>query len=42
MSRPVYLDYNSTTPTDPRVFEVMRRYALVDFGNPSSHEWHSD
>jgi len=40
MSRPVYLDYNSTTPTDPRVFEVMRRYALVDFGNPSSHHIH--
>jgi cysteine desulfurase len=37
MSRPVYLDFNATTPTDPRVFEAMQRYALVDFGNPSSH-----
>jgi cysteine desulfurase len=33
---PVYLDYNSTTPTDPRVLELMRRYALQDFGNPGS------
>ncbi len=37
MARPVYLDYNATTPTDPRVFEAMRRYTLLDFGNPSSH-----
>jgi cysteine desulfurase len=34
--QPVYLDYNATTPTDPRVFEAMRRYSLVDFGNASS------
>jgi cysteine desulfurase len=33
---PVYLDYNSTTPTDPRVVELMRHYALEDFGNPGS------
>jgi len=36
MERPVYLDYNATTPTDPRVFEAMRRYALLDYGNPGS------
>jgi cysteine desulfurase len=36
--RPVYLDYNATTPTDPRVFEAMRRYSLLDFGNPSSRQ----
>src|SRR5438309_995948 len=35
---PVYLDYNATTPTDPRVFEAMRRYSLVDFGNASSRQ----
>ena len=35
---PVYLDYNATTPTDPRVFEAMRRYSLQDFGNESSHQ----
>ena len=34
--KPTYLDYNATTPTDPRVVEVMRRYSLVDFGNASS------
>jgi cysteine desulfurase len=33
---PVYLDDHSTTPTDPRVVELMRRYALEDFGNPAS------
>jgi cysteine desulfurase len=33
---PVYLDYNATTPIDPRVAEAMRP-ALADvFGNPSS------
>jgi len=36
--KPVYLDYNATTPTDPRVFEAMRRYSLPEFGNASS--WH--
>jgi len=34
--QPTYLDYNATTPTDPRVVEAMRRYSLVDFGNASS------
>jgi cysteine desulfurase len=40
MSKPVYLDYNATTPTDPRVLEAMQRSALLDFGNPSSHHVH--
>jgi cysteine desulfurase len=35
---PVYLDFNATTPTDPRVFEAMRRYSLLDFGNASSRQ----
>ncbi len=34
--RPVYLDYNATTPTDPRVFDAMTPYLAVEFGNPSS------
>jgi cysteine desulfurase len=34
--RPVYLDYNATTPVDPRVFEAMRPYLREEFGNPSS------
>jgi cysteine desulfurase len=34
--RPLYLDYNSTTPLDPRVFEAMRPYFLEEFGNSGS------
>src|SRR5215207_10689110 len=33
---PVYLDYNATTPVDPRVVEAMLPYLTVHFGNPSS------
>lgn len=32
----VYLDYNSTTPIDPDVFEHMRPYFLEHYGNPAS------
>jgi len=32
----IYLDYNSTTPVDPEVAEVMNRATLENFGNPSS------
>lgn len=31
-----YLDYNSTTPTDPRVFEAMLPFLKDNFANPSS------
>ncbi|MEB2786818.1 cysteine desulfurase family protein [Algoriphagus persicinus] len=31
-----YLDFASTTPLDPRVFEAMTPYFLEDFGNASS------
>ena len=34
--RPVYLDYNATTPIDPQVVEVMTPYLVEHFGNPSS------
>jgi len=33
---PIYLDHNSTTPVDPRVFDAMRLYFTEHFGNPSS------
>lgn len=40
MPRPVfYFDANSTTPTDPRVWEAMRRVSETAYGNPgSSHQ----
>ncbi|MFD5134624.1 cysteine desulfurase family protein [Streptomyces olindensis] len=33
---PVYLDYNATTPVDPRVAEAMWPHVTDFFGNPSS------
>ncbi len=36
----IYLDYNATTPTDPRVAEAMLPYLRELHGNPvSQHEW---
>lgn len=32
----VYLDYNATTPVDPRVMEAMLPFLREEFGNPSS------
>ena len=36
MERPIYLDYQSTTPCDPRVLGVMLPYFTEEFGNPHS------
>lgn len=40
MIKPVYLDYNATTPHDPEVIEAMRPYLETEFGNPSSSHWY--
>jgi len=34
--KPIYLDYNATTPIDPGVREAMLPYLEEEFGNPSS------
>ena len=36
MKKPVYLDYQSTTPTDPRVLDKMIPWFTEKFGNPHS------
>lgn len=40
---PIYLDYQATTPTDPRVVDVMLPWFTENFGNPHSadhrHGW---
>jgi len=36
MEKPIYLDYNATTPIDPEVAEEMLPFIHSSFGNPSS------
>lgn len=42
----IYLDYNATTPCDPRVVEAMLPYFVEKFGNPASRThplgWQAD
>ncbi len=39
-TRPVYLDYNGTTPLDPAVLAAMEPFLTREFGNPSSSHWY--
>jgi cysteine desulfurase len=38
--KPVYLDYNATTPIDSEVTEYMIPVLRENFGNPSSNHWY--
>lgn len=38
--KPIYLDYNATTPHDPEVIAAMRPFLEEHFGNPSSAHWY--
>lgn len=40
MNNPLYLDYNATTPLDPRVLAAMLPWLKEGFGNPSSDHAH--
>ncbi len=40
MEKPVYLDYNGTTPHDPEVIDAMKLFLEEEFGNPSSTHWY--
>jgi cysteine desulfurase len=40
MKKPIYLDYNATTPHDPEVVGAMRPYFEEEFGNPSSSHYY--
>ncbi len=45
LKKKTYLDYNATTPTEPRVVETMLPYFTENFGNASSDHsfgWYAD
>ncbi len=40
VTRPIYLDYNASTPHDPEVISAMHPYLEEYFGNPSNSHWY--
>jgi cysteine desulfurase len=40
MPKPIYLDYNATTPHDPEIIAAMRPFLEEEFGNPSSSHYY--
>ena len=40
--KPIYLDYNATTPMLPEVAEAMLPFLSEKFGNPSSSHWYGN
>ncbi len=40
MEKPIYLDYNGTTPLDIEVLSAMHPFLEEEFGNPSSSHWY--
>jgi cysteine desulfurase len=40
-ARPIYLDYNASTPIDPAVVAAMLPFLAHHYGNPSSGHWAS-
>ena len=40
MPKPIYLDYNATTPHDPEVIDAVRPFLEEEFGNPSSSHYY--
>ena len=37
--RPIYLDFNASTPIAPEAMEAMRPFFSAHYGNPSNQHW---